>query len=297
MVCGYPMNLIQNLGTRHVIPIGSGSRNKILIFIDDLFRFVTKHIGLSVITSIAGIGLAIYSTTQARIVDRYKDEVAHLTTAVDLERSQGLLQQQEFEKLLHQLMPSEIDAPILLFPPNDARLVQDFVTLQWKDRNQRPYSDYIVEVRHLKTFPGSLDDDHTFLATTPHSKSTRFPESGAGPIPDGTYFWRVVEGTITNGHRHYAGNWSGYHTFTIYRSSVERITALGKLQVGVHYTHESDYMTRDKQGNPDGKDFILIKKIAEAFGLDPNFVNGGKDGQKKVEVYTRSYPNRKLPLI
>jgi ABC-type amino acid transport substrate-binding protein len=223
---------------------------------------VNKNLKLTAVAAVGGIAAFVLSNYTANL----NAEIERLTAANDAQKIQAQEQLRARDEIIHDLLPASLDAPVPVSPQNGSSLVGTSVVLRWQERNNQPNGDYLLEVVKPDTKGSDLLHPPTFIATNPKDRSTRYPFDLVETIKPGSYLWRVVPGDKGEHYTTLRGKWSEYYRFSVYGSQRERIKDTGELLVGTNYFQDSDFMRRDKDGNPSGFDYELAKLVAEGLG-------------------------------
>jgi ABC-type amino acid transport substrate-binding protein len=246
-------------------------------------KFLQENLTLAVVVGIFAIA--------GYLTDSYVGSLREQNNALDTElRTEKALYVSEVGALKQQIseiLPASVNFPIPFDPANGASVVGGSVILQWSEK--APHPSYLVEVARLDPQNARVwKDSQIFPATDPSNMRTRFPLGSATVISPGTYLWRVAPGSKIGPHQELQGSWSGYYKFTAYGSVMDRIRDTNTLLVGVSYVQNSDFMSRDADGNASGFDADMIRFLTERLSSDKQLNLDGKGNFKDEFV---NYPS------
>ena len=209
--------------------------------------------------SMFALGFAVVALWVNNYISSLRDDVRDLHTMVEETRAHADERVRKEDERVHRLLSSS-RAPLLSSPLDNSSRVGKFVVLEWEDGKEAIHPNYVVEIIHLN------GERALIVATNPFKRSTRYPVQLQESIKPGQYLWRVAPGDLKGekGETVFGGGWSGYSTFTIYPSVIERIRQTSTLRVGVNYIQDSSFMRRSDKGNPEGFDRDLIERVAQA---------------------------------
>jgi hypothetical protein len=103
-----------------------------------------------------------------------------------------------------------------------------------------------------------------FVATDPHSMTSRIPADLNETLSPGMYSWRVAP-VGTNSRLHPADplQWSAFGSFTLDQSILERIRRTNQIRVGTNFAQDSPFSRLGNQGQELGFDIELIRTLIE----------------------------------
>jgi ABC-type amino acid transport substrate-binding protein len=171
----------------------------------------------------AAVGLTILGFLVTNIITFEGFRTHDLEAVLTAERAAYEAQLRQRDKDIEEVLPDQLETPLLTYPHNRASLVTNYIRLQWREgKQQHPSRAYTVEIAGPNA-DGRLDllnrEEH--LATDPLHTSTTIR------IDPGPHLWRVKRGPSEA-----EATWSPYFYFENFATSKSRIRQTGILTIG-----------------------------------------------------------------